>query len=177
MSSPSAYRIQLQLGDLTLLKVDAIVNSTDQSLLDGGPVHRAVHEAAGESLAKACEKVGHCNPGEVCLTPGYNLASSFVIHTVAPTWQGGHRGEREALASCYTSALELAFERAFRTIAFPSLGSGLQPQIPLDQAAPVAIHAILQFLDHHPLPEKVVLACYDAPTYHAYQTVLRGMLP
>ena len=170
-------RIQLQLGDITALAVDALVNSTDRTLLDGGPVHKAVHEAAGESLAKACEKIGSCEPGEVRLTPGYQLRAQSVIHTVPPTWMGGSRGELDTLASCYTQALDLASKRGFRTLAFPSLGSGKQPQIPLEVAAPVAIHSILAFLEKHPLPEKVFLACFDAATYQAHQTVLREALP
>ena len=170
-------RIQLQLGDITAMEVDVLVNSTDTTLLSGGPVHRAVHNAAGPALAQACAKMQSCEPGEVCLTPGYQLRAKSVIHTVAPTWMDGNHGEPEALASCYTQSLELAQKRGFRTLAFPSLGSGLQPQIHLSVAAPIAIQSILAFLDKNAMPEKVFLVCFDATTYKAYQKVLREALP
>lgn len=170
-------RIQLQLGDITAMDVDALVNSTDSSLLDGGPVHKAVHEAAGQALAMACEKMEACEPGEVRLTPGYQLRARSIIHTVAPTWMDGAHGEPELLASCYTKALDLARKRGFQTLAFPSLGSGRQPQIPLDVAAPIAIAAITAFLETSPIPEKVFMVCFDTTTYQAYQKVLREALP
>ena len=170
-------RIQLQLGDITAMDVDALVNSTDTTLLEGGPVHKAVHAAAGPALAQACSKLEHCEPGEVRLTPGYQLRAQSVIHTVAPTWMDGAHGEPAALGACYTQALELARRQAFRTVAFPSLGSGRQPQIPLEIAAPIAIRTILAFLEKSPMPEKVFLVCFDATTYQAYQKVLREALP
>jgi O-acetyl-ADP-ribose deacetylase (regulator of RNase III) len=125
----------------------------------------------------ACEKLEGCDPGEVRLTPGYQLRAGFVIHTVAPTWMDGAHGELEALAACYTQSLELARTRGFRTLAFPSLGSGRQPQIPLEVAAPIAIRSILAFLETSPMPEKVFLVCFDTTTYQAYQKVLREALP
>ncbi len=170
-------RIQLQLGDITAMEVDALVNSSDSTLLDGGPVHRAVHEAAGPALTQACEKLEGCEPGEVRLTPGYQLRAQSVIHTVAPTWMDGAHGEGETLAACYRNALDLARKRGFRTLAFPSLGSGRQPQIPLDVAAPIAIGSIQAFLEQSPVPEKVFLVCFDTTTYQAYQKVLREALP
>lgn len=179
-TSPSASlppRLQLQLGDIVAMEVDAIVNSTDITLLDGGPVHQAVHAAAGPALAKACERFGACQPGEVRLTPGYQLKAPFVIHTVAPTWFDGAQGEPETLGACYTIALALAKERGFRSLAFPSVGSGRQPQIPLEVAAKVAVQSILAHLDAQNLPEKVILVCYDAHAYQAYRNALKEVLP
>ncbi|HQL47965.1 MAG: O-acetyl-ADP-ribose deacetylase [Acidobacteria bacterium ADurb.Bin340] len=170
-------RLQLQLGDLTAMDVDVLVNSTDPSMRDGGPVHKAVHAAAGEGLAAECVQVGGCPVGEARLTRGHDLKAPFVIHTVAPTWRDGLKGEPAQLASCYRSALALAELRGFRTLAFPSLGSGRQPQIPLEVAAPIAVRAILAFLEDHAFPEKVYLVCFDAPTYQAYQRALREALP
>lgn len=170
-------RIQLQLGDITAMDVDALVNSTDTTLLDGGPVHKAVHEAAGPALAQACEKLETCEPGEVRLTPGYQLRAQSIIHTVPPTWINGTHGEPEMLAACYTHSLDLAQKQGFRTLAFPSLGSGRQPQIPLEVAAPIAIGNILAFLGKSMMPEKVFLVCFDTTTYQAYQKVLREALP
>jgi O-acetyl-ADP-ribose deacetylase (regulator of RNase III) len=169
-------RIQLQLGDITAMEVDALVNSSDTTLLEGGPVHKAVHEVAGPALAQACAKLGGCEPGEVRLTPGYQLRAQSVIHTVAPTWMDGTHGEPEALEACYTEALKLAQKQGFRSLAFPSLGSGRQPQIPLEVAAPIAIRSILTFLETSPMPEKVFLVCFDTTTYQAHQKVLREAL-
>lgn len=170
-------RLVLVLGNLVDMEVDAIVNSTDITLLDGGPVHQAVHAASGPSLARACGRFEGCPPGEVRLTPGYQLKAPFVLHTVAPTWVDGSHGERETLSACYGLALAVARERGFKTLAFPSLGSGLRPQIPLEVAAPIAVRAILSHLDAQPLPEKVFLVCFDAPTFQAYQRALKEALP
>ena len=170
-------RIQLQFGDITAMEVDALVNSTGTTLLEGGPVHKAVHEAAGPALAQACQKLEPCEPGEVRITPGYQLRAQSVIHTVAPTWMDGAHGEPEALSACYTEALKVARKQGFRTLAFPSLGSGRQPQIPLEVAAPIAIHSIQAFLEESPMPEKVFLVCFDTTAYQAYQKVLREALP
>jgi len=170
-------RLQLQFGDLTSMGVECIVNSTDSTLLEGGPVHKAVHEAAGPGLEVECGPVGPCPVGEVRITRGHGLQANWVIHTVAPTWHGGGQGEAELLAACYRNALEAAAAKGIRSMAFPSIGSGLQPQIPLDIAAPVAIKTILEFLDAHPLPEKVALVCFDAPTFQIHQRTLKEALP
>lgn len=170
-------RLQLQLGDLTAMDVDALVNSTDTTLREGGPVHQAVHAAAGEGLAAECLHVGGCPVGEARVTQGHGLAARFVIHTVAPTWRDGLQGEPAQLEACYRNSLALAELRGFRSMAFPSIGSGRQPQIPLEVAAPIAVGAILTFLEEHAFPEKVFLVCFDAPTYQAYQRALREALP
>lgn len=176
-SAPVPPRLQLQFGDIVGMQVDAIVNSTDSTMLDGGPVHQAVHAAAGSALAKACERFGECRPGEIRLTPGYQLKAPFIIHTVAPTWIDGLHGEPEILGACYTLALALASERGFKSIAFPSIGSGRQPQIPLEVAAMVAVRSILAHLDTQETPEKVVLVCFDAHVYQAYRNALKEVLP
>ena len=132
-------RLKLQLGDITAMNTEAVVNSTDHSMAAGGPVHVAIHNAAGPGLGEECLDVGVCPPGEARITGGHNLSAPFVIHTVAPTWLGGTAGELKQLASCYHSVLRLAKGRGIRSVAFPSIGSGTQPQIPLDQAAPLAV--------------------------------------
>lgn len=170
-------RLKLQLGDITSMDVDAIVNSTDPSLLAGGPVHVAIHRAAGPGLAAECEALGECPEGEARLTGGHALHARHVIHTVAPTWVGGHAGEARALASCYRASLLLAAVNGLQTLAFPSIGSGVQPQIPLDQAAPIAIGTILAYLKTHKLPQQVTLVCFDPPTYQIHQKVLKEALP
>jgi O-acetyl-ADP-ribose deacetylase (regulator of RNase III) len=170
-------RIKLQLGDITAMQVEAVVNSTGPTLLAGGPVHVAIHRAAGPGLAKECQELGDCPPGEARITHGHHLNASFVIHTVAPTWMGGEAGEMQTLANCYRQCLRLAEARGIRTLAFPSIGSGTQPQIPLEKAVPVAVHTILDFLASHAFPEQVVLVCFNADAYKVHQKILKEALP
>ena len=172
-----ATRFFLQLGDITSMNVDAIVNSSDTTLLDGGPVHSAVHGAAGPGLRAEVSALNGCPIGEARITSAHGIGARHIIHTVAPTWNWGTPVEQEALASCYRNSLALAVAHGIRSIAFPSIGSGRQPQIPLDIAAPIAVSAILSFLETSPLPEKVVMVCFDAPTFQAYQRALREALP
>jgi O-acetyl-ADP-ribose deacetylase len=172
-----ATRFFLQLGDITSMNVEAIVNSSDITLMDGGPVHTAVHEAAGPGLLKECAELQGCPVGEARITAGHALGAEYVIHTVAPTWQWGSPAEEQALANCYRNSMELAANRNIRSLAFPSIGSGRQPQIPLERAAPLAVTTILQYLNTHILPEKVVLVCFDVVTFQAYQRALKEALP
>jgi O-acetyl-ADP-ribose deacetylase (regulator of RNase III) len=170
-------RFTLQLGDLTAAKVDAIVNSTRENLVEGGPLHLAVHAAAGAGLLAECQSLGECPAGEVRVTAAFDLPFQFIIHAVPPTWMGGGHGEAEELAACYRKSLELAKARGASSLAFPSLGSGLQPQIPLEIAAPIAVRTVLDFLDLNELPERVVLVCFDVASYQAHQKILREALP
>ena len=170
-------RLKLQLGDITAMGTEAGVNSTDETLAAGGPVHVAIHRAAGPGLEAECLEVGDCPPGEARITGGHNLNIPFVIHTVAPTWLGGQSGERKALESCYVNVLKLARARGIRSLAFPSIGSGNQPQIPLDVAAPLAVNAILAFLAESELPEQVVMVCFNTQAYQAHQKALKEALP
>ena len=172
-----ATRFFLQLGDITSMNVDAIVNSSDTTLLDGGPVHSAVHGAAGPGLRDEVSALNGCPVGEARITSAHGIEARHIIHTVAPTWNWGTPMEQEALTSCYRNSLALAVQHGIRSIAFPSIGSGRQPQIPLEIAAPIAVSAILSFLETSPLPEKVVMVCFDAPTFQAYQRALREALP
>jgi O-acetyl-ADP-ribose deacetylase (regulator of RNase III) len=159
------------------MNVEAVVNSSDVSLMAGGPVHAAIFRAAGPGLWLECEDLATCPEGEARLTAGYGLTAPYIIHTVAPTWVGGHAGERELLANCYRNSLLLAEAKGIRTLAFPSIGSGTEPQIPLEEAAPVAIRTILEFLGAHYLPEQVVLVCFNVATYQIYQKTLKEALP
>ena len=170
-------RLRLQLGDITAMGVDAVVNSTDSTLQAGGPVHVALHRAAGPELARECLEVGDCPVGEARITGGHSLTAPFVLHTVAPIWVGGASGELEALANCYRSCLRLAEVRGIESVAFPSIGSGPQPQIPLELAAPLAIGTILEFLGSHTLPQQVTLVCFDVATYQIHQKSLKEALP
>jgi O-acetyl-ADP-ribose deacetylase len=170
-------RLKLQLGDITSMSTEAVVNSTDETLSGGGPVHVAIHLAAGPGLEEECQEIGDCPVGEARITGGHNLTAPYVIHTVAPTWVGGSEGERNALAACYTNALKLAKARGIKSVAFPSIGSGGQPQIPLEVAAPVAIGSILEFLKTSAIPESVVMVCFNIQAYQAHQKAFKEALP
>jgi O-acetyl-ADP-ribose deacetylase len=170
-------RLKLQLGDITAMSTEAVVNSTDPSLTAGGPVHVAIHRAAGPELDEECAELEGCPPGEARITGGHHLAAPYIIHTVAPTWVGGQAGEERVLSGCYLNALRLAKARGIRSVAFPSIGSGSQPQIPLEVAAPVAVRTILDFLAHNDLPEQVVMVCFNIQAYQAHQSALKEALP
>ena len=164
-------RISLSSGDITRLKVDAIVNAANSSLLGGGGVDGAIHRAAGPELLAECRTIGGCPTGEARLTRGYRLPASHVIHTVGPVWRGGQRGEREALTSCYRSSLEIARSRKFRDIAFPAISTGVYG-FPRDEAAKIAVAGVSSHLAQHEFPQRVIFVCFDAATLEAYRHAL-----
>src|SRR5882757_3771897 len=133
-----ANRIRVELGDITRLTVDAIVNAANAALLGGGGVDGAIHRAAGPELLAECRGVGGCPPGEARLTRGYRLPAGHVIHTVGPIWRGGDAGEAGILANCYRSCLAIARDQSFGTIAFPAIATGVYG-FPRELAARIAI--------------------------------------
>ena len=155
-------------GDIVKSKTDAIVNAANTSLLGGGGVDGAIHRAAGKELLAECEKLGGCKTGEAKITKGYKLNAKYVIHTPGPIWRGGGKGEDELLASCYKNCLKLAVENNIKTIAFPSISTGVY-RFPVEQAAEIAVNEILVFLYEHDEIDSVTMVCYDENTYKVYK--------
>lgn len=158
-------------ANITTLRVDAIVNAANSSLLGGGGVDGAIHRAAGPELAQECRFLGGCKPGDAKLTRGYRLSARYVIHTVGPVWRGGAHGESEVLASCYRRSMELAVARGVRSIAFPSISTGIYGY-PIEFAAPTAIDAVHSLLHDAPDMEEVVFCCFSAADLEVYQNAL-----
>ena len=167
-------RIGLVLGDITEQAVDAIVNAARQSLLGGGGVDGAIHRAAGPRLLDACRTIGGCPTGEARVTEGYDLPARHVIHTVGPVWKGGKHDEEALLAACYCNSLARAVEIEARTVAFPSVSTGVY-RFPLDRAAPIALGAVRDHLAVHELPERVTFVLFDQRTYAAYERALAAL--
>jgi O-acetyl-ADP-ribose deacetylase (regulator of RNase III) len=164
-------RIRLELGDITRLTADAIVNAANSSLLGGGGVDGAIHRAAGPELLAECRTLGGCPAGEARLTRGYRLPAAHVIHTVGPVWRGGNAGEAAILAGCYRSCLAIAVERGFRTVAFPAIATGVYG-FPRQDAAAIAVAPMWAHLDREQHPETVIFVCFDEATRDAYRQAL-----
>ena len=157
-------RIEIIKGDITRQKPDAIVNAANNSLLGGGGVDGAIHQAAGEELLAECRTLNGCETGEAKITKGYNLPAKYVIHTVGPIWRGGNNNEKQLLASCYKNCLKLASENNLRTIAFPSISTGAY-RFPPEPAAEIALTEIIRFLKSNSTIEKVFVVCFSEDSF------------
>lgn len=163
-------RIILQETDITKLVVDAIVNAANNRLAGGSGVDGAIHRAAGKELAEYCQTLGGCATGEACITPGFLLPASYIIHTVGPIWQGGNDNEDILLASCYRKSLRLALKYELKTIAFSAISTGVYG-FPFERACRIALQEITHFQCLHSLPEKVILVCFGRLAFDAYKQV------
>lgn len=160
-------RFEVIMGDITKMKVDAVVNSANASLLGGDGVDGAIHLAAGPKLFAECLNLNGCKTGRAKITSGYALPADWIIHTVGPVWHGGDKNEPALLASCYQKSLELAVTKGLKTIAFPSISTGIY-RYPLDKAAQIAVTEIVEFLEKDDNLDKVTVVCFDPGTFQAY---------
>ncbi len=161
-------RIEIEKGDITKFKVDAIVNAANTSLLGGGGVDGAIHRAAGPKLLEECRTLNGCPTGEAKITRGYNLSAKYVIHTVGPVWSGGNHNEETLLANCYRNSLHLAVENKIKSIAFPAISTGVY-HFPIEQATKIAVKETKEFLEKNKFIQKVIFVCFDEDTYRVYK--------
>ena len=158
-------------ADITMLKVDAIVNAANESLLGGGGVDGAIHRAAGPELLAECRKLNGCKTGEVKITQGYRLPARFVIHTVGPVWHGGGDGDAALLASCYRESLRLAAAHGAHSIAFPSISTGIYGY-PVEDAARIAVATVRDALSELESIREVIFCCFSAGDADVYRRLV-----
>lgn len=164
-------RVEVILGDITKLEVDAIVNAANTSLLGGGGVDGAIHRAAGPELALECRMLNGCKVGEAKITGGHRLPAKWIIHTVGPVWRGGQNGEDELLANCYRNSFRLAAQHDIRTLAFPAISTGIY-HFPVDRATQIALTETRRFLAENTTVEKVLFVCFTDEVYQSYTDAL-----
>jgi O-acetyl-ADP-ribose deacetylase len=165
-------KISIQKGDITTVSADAIVNAANTSLLDGGGVNGAIHNAAGPELLEECKTLHGCNTGEAKITAGYQLRAKHVIHTAGPVWKDGKNNEITLLQNAYHNSLLMAVNNGVRTIAFPNISTGTYG-FPKDKAAMIALFSVNQFCREFPDKlEEVIFVCFDEENYNIYKDIL-----
>jgi O-acetyl-ADP-ribose deacetylase (regulator of RNase III) len=163
--------IEALRADITTLKVDAIVNAANETLLGGGGVDGAIHRAAGPGLLAECRRIGGCPTGEARITAGHDLPAAHVIHTVGPVWHGGARGEDDLLAGCYRASLALAAAHGLASIAFPAISTGIFG-FPRDRAAEIAVREVRASLAEQGPVRRVILCSFDDVGAELYRAAL-----
>lgn len=164
-------KFKIESGDITTYAVDAIVNAANTTLLGGGGVDGAIHHAAGPELLEECKTLNGCDTGKAKITKGYRLPAKYVIHTPGPIWHGGDNYEDVLLKSSYEHCLKLGESENLKTIAFPSVSTGVYGY-PVEEAARIAVKAICDFLRWTQVVEEVIMVCHDEQTLEAYQKAL-----
>ncbi len=164
--------IKLHKGDITKLKVDAIVNAANSSLSGGGGVDGAIHRAAGPGLLAECQTLNGCPTSEAKITKGYMLPANYVIHTVGPVWFGGKNGEPELLRLCYLNSLSLASQNGIKSIAFPNISTGIYGY-PKKEAAEIAITTVKNYIRSHSEIEEIIFAIFDEENFLIYKELLK----
>ena len=166
-------RLHVLQGDITRLRVDAIVNAANSSLLGGGGVDGAIHRAAGPELLAECRNLNGCPTGEARLTRGYRLPARYVLHTVGPVWRGGGQGEAALLAACYRACLALADEYRLASLAFPAISCGVYGY-PVEAACAIAVQTLNEGLVRRPALETIYLVSFGDDVDLAYRRLLAG---
>jgi O-acetyl-ADP-ribose deacetylase len=161
-------KIEVIQGDITKVKVDAIVNAANSSLMGGGGVDGAIHRAGGSIILEECRKIiarqDSCDTGQAVITIAGDLPAKYVIHTVGPVWYGGRDQEREKLVDCYKNSLKLAVEYKCRTVAFPNISTGVY-HFPKEAAAEIAVRTVRTFLEKEENIDKVIFVCFDKENF------------
>jgi len=166
-------RLEVIVADITTLRVDAIVNAANSSLLGGGGVDGAIHDAAGPDLLAECRTLNGCETGDAKITRGYGLPARHVIHAVGPIWHGGSRGEDALLASCYRRSIELCRLNGLTSIAFPAISTGVY-RFPADRAARIAVKMAIEALPSSPCLTDVVFCCFSSSSGELHEAVLEA---
>ena len=165
-------KFKIEMGDITTYAVDGIVNAANTTLLGGGGVDGAIHRAAGPELLEECKTLGGCDTGKAKITKGYNLPAHYVLHTPGPIWHGGYNYEDVLLQGCYEYCLKLGEQYGLKTIAFPSISTGVYGY-PVEEAAKIAVRTICDFLKWTQVVEEVTMVCHGAGTWKVYQEAYR----
>jgi O-acetyl-ADP-ribose deacetylase len=167
-------RLEIIVGDITKLNVDAIVNAANNSLTGGGGVDGAIHRQAGPELREYCIGLRGCSTGDAKITPGFKLSAKYIIHAVGPVWNNGTGNEEKELASCYQRSLELAIENNIKTIAFPCISTGAY-RFPFDKAAEIALITVSKFLETNDSISNVILVVFDENDFKKYMRVYQKL--